>query len=64
MWKQLHLFSKESQKMTVKELIETLQKFPQNDIVYYEGGDYADDWRPVHKVSNLNSWGTRGILLE
>ena len=50
--------------MTVKELIETLQKFPQDDVVYYEGGDYADDWRPVHKVSNLNSWGTRGILLE
>jgi hypothetical protein len=50
--------------MTVKELIEALQKLPQDDVVYYEGGDYADDWRQVHKVSNLNSWGTKGILIE
>lgn len=50
--------------MTVKELIAELQKLSPDDVVYYEGGDHADDWRQVHKVSNLNSWGTKGVLIE
>lgn len=50
--------------MTVKELIEALQKLPQDDVVYYDGGDYADYWRQVRKVSNSNSMGTKGVLIE
>jgi hypothetical protein len=50
--------------MTVKELIEELKKFPPDTEVYYEGGDYADDWRKVHRLSDLNNWGTRGVLVE
>lgn len=50
--------------MTVEQLIKFLQTMPKDDIVYYEGGDYADDWRRVTRVSNLNSWGTKGVLIE
>lgn len=44
--------------MTVEELIEALQKLPQDDVVYYEGGDYADDssswpWQQVVWVNSL-----------
>lgn len=50
--------------MTVEQLIKLLQTFPKDATVYYEGGDYADDWRRVTRASNLNSWGTHGVLLE
>jgi hypothetical protein len=50
--------------MTVAQLIELLKKMPQDATVFYEGGDYADDWRRVSAVNNLNAWGTRGVLIE
>jgi len=50
--------------MTVSELIEKLKQLPPDSTVYYEGGEYADDWRRVSRVSNLNSWGTVGVLIE
>jgi hypothetical protein len=50
--------------MTVSQLIEQLKKLPQDARVYRDGGEYADDWRPVHSVSNLRSWGHVGVLIE
>ena len=50
--------------MTVAELIKELSKLPQGHTVYRDGGDYADDWRRVHKVETLDSWGTIGVLIE
>jgi hypothetical protein len=37
---------------------------PQDAKVYRDGGEYADDWRPVHAVNNLRSWGYTGVLIE
>ncbi len=50
--------------MTVAQLIELLTKMPQDAVVFRDGGDYADDWRRIHSVNNLNSWGTQGVLIE
>jgi hypothetical protein len=50
--------------MTVAQLIELLKKMPQDAVVFRDGGDYADDWRRIHSVNNLNSWGTQGVLIE
>lgn len=50
--------------MTVEQLIKLLQTMPKDAIVYRDGGDYAEDWRRVARVSNLNSWGTRGVIIE
>jgi hypothetical protein len=50
--------------MTVEQLIKLLQTMPKDVIVYRDGGEYADDWRRVTSVSNLNSWGTKGVLIE
>lgn len=50
--------------MTVEQLIKLLQTMPKNDTVYYEGGDYADDWRQISRVVSLNSWGTKGVLIQ
>lgn len=50
--------------MTVEQLIKLLQTLPKDAKVYYEGGDYAEDWRPITRVSNLNSWGYSGVLLD
>jgi hypothetical protein len=53
--------------MTVSELIEELKQLPQDYIVYYEGGDYKDDYREVNKVevSHFSMLGTyRGVYLE
>ncbi len=50
--------------MTVEQLIKLLQTMPKDAIVYREGGDYADDWRRVYAVNNLDSCGTKGVLIE
>ena len=50
--------------MTVSQLIEQLKRMPQDAKVYRDGGEYADDWRPVHAVNNLRSWGYTGVLIE
>jgi len=50
--------------MTVSQLIEQLKRMPQDDVVYRDGGEYADDWRRVRSVSNLRSWGHVGVLIE
>lgn len=36
--------------MTVKELIEKLQGFPEDAQVYYEGGEYLYDYRSVSQL--------------
>ena len=36
--------------MTVEELINQLKQLPPSMEVYYEGGEYKDDWRPVYRV--------------
>jgi len=50
--------------MTVEHLIKLLQTLPKDAKVYYEGGDYKDDWRLVTTASKLDSWGTKGVLLK
>jgi hypothetical protein len=37
--------------MTVSELIEQLKQLPHDYEVFYEGGDYKDDWQEVRNVS-------------
>ena len=55
--------------MNVKDLIEQLQKLPPDYEVFYEGGDYKDDWREVRQVeiarrSTEVSWGYTGVFLS
>jgi hypothetical protein len=53
--------------MTVKELIEQLSKLPQDYYVYYEAGDYKDDYQEVSQaeVSHYSTLGTRqGVYLK
>jgi hypothetical protein len=53
--------------MTVSELIAELSKLPPECKVFYEGGDYKDDWRNVTKVDveYFSSFGkSRGVYLE
>lgn len=53
--------------MTVAELIKELQQFPVDYEVFYEGGDYKEDWREINKVSvsHKSILGTPvGIYLE
>jgi hypothetical protein len=54
-------------KMTVAELIKELEKLPLDYEVFYEGGDYKDDWREVSKVeySHRSTLGTSvGVYLK
>jgi predicted translin family RNA/ssDNA-binding protein len=53
--------------MTVKELIEQLNKLPQDYYVYYESGDYKDDYQEVNyvEVSHFSTLGTpRGVYFK
>jgi len=50
--------------MTVRELIEALQRLPQDARVYREGGDYQDDWREVQSASAGQVWEFKGVFLE
>lgn len=50
--------------MTIKELVERLQKFPPDMKVYYEGGDFKDDWREVRMAQEVHWYGIDGVLLE
>jgi hypothetical protein len=55
--------------MTVSELIKQLQTLPQDYQVYYEGGDFKDNWIEVSNVSVAKratevSWGHVGVFLE
>ncbi len=50
--------------MKVKELIEELKKFPPDAEVYRDAGDFKDDWRRIYRLSDLNNWGTYGVLIE
>jgi hypothetical protein len=50
--------------MTVSDLIEQLKKMPPDSKVYYEGGDYKDDWRNISKVTYGQKWADLGVFLE
>lgn len=50
--------------MTVAQLIQALQRLPQDAIVYKETGDYADDWREIRSVAQGQSWEICGVFLE
>ena len=53
--------------MTVKELIEQLNELPQDYYVYYEAGDYKDDYQEVNQVevSRFSTLGTsQGVYLK
>lgn len=53
--------------MTVSKLIEQLKTLPPDYEVFYEGGDYKDDWREVNKVevSHRSTLGTPvGVYLQ
>lgn len=50
--------------MTVEQLIEALKKFPPEAKVYYEGGDYKDDWREISAASHGQVWELKGVFLE
>ena len=59
----------EEEIMTVSELIKQLQTLPQDYQVYYEGGDFKDNWIEVSNVSFAKratevSWGHVGVFLE
>jgi hypothetical protein len=45
--------------MTVAQMITELSKMPPDAKVYYEGGEYKDDWRLVHEI-DLQKHGTLG----
>lgn len=53
--------------MTVAELIAELSKMPLDAEVYYDGGEYRDNWRSVYKI-NQQQHGTlgksRGVYIE
>lgn len=52
--------------MTVKDLIEELKKLPPDAKVYYEGGEYKDDYREIGKAfyeKNMG-WGQSGVLVR
>ncbi len=53
--------------MTVKELIEHLQTLPPDYNVYYEAGDYKDNYEEVNniEISHMNTLGTyKGVYLK
>lgn len=55
--------------MTVAELIKQLQTLPQDYQVYYDCGDFNDNWIEVSTVSVAKratevSWGNVGVFLE
>lgn len=53
--------------MTIEELIEALRAFPPKTLVYYEGGEYKDDLRPIRKVIDFRNkpvFGTAGVLIQ
>lgn len=50
--------------MTVEKLIEMLKQFPPDSKVYYEGGDYKDDWREIQTVSHGQVWELKGVFIE
>lgn len=53
--------------MTVAELIKELSQMPSDATVYYNAGDYKDDWQEVTKadVEYFSSLGKgRGVYLE
>lgn len=50
--------------MTVRELIAELEKYPPDEKVYRDGGEYKDDYTPVHKVKPFKFWGQEGILVN
>lgn len=47
--------------MTVKELIEELRKFPPDQKVYRQGGEYNGDYRSITYVNKFKDWGTSGV---
>jgi hypothetical protein len=50
--------------MTVAQLIESLQRLPQDAIVYKETGDYQDDWREIVSASHRQIWEICGVFIE
>ncbi len=50
--------------MTVRELIEVLQRCPKDAKVYKESGDYKDDWREIQTASQGQVWELHGVFLE
>lgn len=50
--------------MLVKDLIDALQRLPQDAKAYRDGGDYQDDWREVKSASAGQVWEFKGVFLE
>lgn len=50
--------------MSVLDLINQLKKFPPDAKIYYEGGDYKDDWREISTAAHGEVWGIKGVFLK
>jgi hypothetical protein len=50
--------------MTVGDLLIRLQALDRNKNIYYEAGDYKDDYRKISSVSIINDFGKEIIVIK
>lgn len=50
--------------MTVAKLIKMLKLLPQDEQVFYSGGEYRHDYRPITNIEHFVVIGVEGFVLK